>query len=127
MLLWQGFGQLMKTLNFYIEPENGNYMHEMPVVCIRTLWISSLPHNNFRLVQIESICRRQNRCDSKIEISFGKGRKHCGKRRKCWLPAFSQNIVGKGENAGYQHFLLFPQGFSKGFCFIPSLKVVIVW
>ena len=20
---------------------------------------------------------------------FGKGRKHCGKRRKCWLPAFS--------------------------------------
>ena len=24
------------------------------------------------------------------------------------------NIVGKGENAGYQHFLLFPQ------CFLPS-------
>ena len=44
---------------------------------------------NFRLVQIESICRRQNKCDWKIEICFGKGRKHCGKRRKCWLPAFS--------------------------------------
>ena len=25
-----------------------------------------------------------------------------------------ENIVGKGENAGYQHFLLFPQFFSKG-------------
>ena len=24
-----------------------------------------------------------------------------------------QNIVGKGENAGYQHFLLFPQCFKK--------------
>ena len=32
-----------------------------------------------------------------------------------------ENIVGKGENAGYQHFLLFPQCFfkrllSKGLC-----------
>ena len=25
----------------------------------------------------------------KLEFDFGKGRKHCGKRRKCWLPAFS--------------------------------------
>ena len=29
------------------------------------------------------------KCDSKTEICFEKGRKHCGKRRKCWLPAFS--------------------------------------
>ena len=28
-----------------------------------------------------------------------------------------ENIVGKGENAGYQHFLLFPEGHSKsGMC-----------
>ena len=26
-----------------------------------------------------------------------------------------ENIVGKGGNAGYQHFLLFPQCFQKGF------------
>ena len=26
-----------------------------------------------------------------------------------------ENIVGKGENAGYQHFLLFPIMFSKDF------------
>ena len=27
----------------------------------------------------------------------------------------NRNIVGKGENAGYQHFLLFPQCFQKSF------------
>ena len=27
-----------------------------------------------------------------------------------------ENIVGKGENAVYQHFLLFPQCFQKPFC-----------
>ena len=26
-----------------------------------------------------------------------------------------ENIMGKGENAGYQHFLLFPQCFQKAF------------
>ena len=36
------------------------------------------------------------------------------------------NIVGKGENAGYQHFLLFPQCFQK--LSLPEvLKVGIVW
>ena len=44
----------------------------------------------FRLVKIESICRRQNECDSEIEICSGKGRKHCGKRIKSWLPTFSR-------------------------------------
>ena len=24
-----------------------------------------------------------------------------------------ENLLGKGENAGYQHFLLFPKGFQK--------------
>ena len=33
-----------------------------------------------------------------------------------------ENFVGKGENAGYQHFLLFPQCFSKFFFFF--LRVV---
>ena len=37
-----------------------------------------------------------------------------------------ENIVGKGENAGYQHFLLFPQCFHKAFC-TRSIKIVIVW
>ena len=34
-----------------------------------------------------------------------------------------ENIVGKGQNAGSQHFLLFPQCFSKGLFF----KVVKSW
>ena len=38
----------------------------------------------------------------------------------------SENIVGKGENAGYHHFLLFPQCIPKAF-FSGSLKLCIVW
>ena len=37
-----------------------------------------------------------------------------------------QNIFGKGENAGYQHFLLFPECFQKPPS-LDSLKVGIVW
>ena len=37
-----------------------------------------------------------------------------------------ENIVEKGENAGYQHFLLFPQCFQKAF-YPGLLKVEIVW
>ena len=49
---------------------------------------------NFRPVQVDGICRRQNKCDSKIEICFGKNIK--------------------------QRFLPFPISFKKGF----SLRVV---
>ena len=37
-----------------------------------------------------------------------------------------ENMVGKRDNAGYQHFLIFPQCFSKG-CSVELLKVLIVW
>ena len=37
-----------------------------------------------------------------------------------------ENIVGKGENAGYQHFLLFQQCFLK-LSLLEVLKIVIVW
>ena len=37
-----------------------------------------------------------------------------------------ENIVGKGENAGHQHFLLFPQCLLKP-CLSGSLKVWIDW
>ena len=36
-----------------------------------------------------------------------------------------ENIVGKGENAGYQHYLLFPQCFQRA-SYTGSLEVVIV-
>ena len=105
--------------------------------------------------QMESILQITKKCNTKTTIHFGKGKKHCEKRKKCWLPAFSpvpllftkglfskviktmdymiksqqldltlyytipttlrkrplENIVGKGGNAGYQHFLLFLQCF----------------
>ena len=62
---------------------------------------------NFGLVQIESLCRRLMKWKLKAEILFGLGKKHCGKRRKCWLPAFSP----------------FPTMFSKGFFF----RVIRSW
>ena len=34
-----------------------------------------------------------------------------------------ENIVGKGENTGYQHYLLFPQCFQK----LSSFRVVLNW
>ena len=37
-----------------------------------------------------------------------------------------ENIVGKGENAGYQHFLLFQQCFQK-VSLVMLLKGGIVW
>ena len=37
-----------------------------------------------------------------------------------------ENIAGKGENAGYQHFLLFPQCFQK-VSYTGWLKVRIGW
>ena len=37
-----------------------------------------------------------------------------------------EKIVRKGENAGYQHFLLFPLCFQKASC-TGLLKVRIVW
>ena len=41
---------------------------------------------------MESICRRQIKCDSKTKFALGR----------------VENIVGKGGNAGYQHFLFVP-------------------
>ena len=37
-----------------------------------------------------------------------------------------ENILGKGENAGYQHFLLFPKCFQKPPS-LQSLKIRTVW
>ena len=37
-----------------------------------------------------------------------------------------ENIVGKGENAGHQHFLLFPQSVEKA-SFPDTSKGIILW
>ena len=38
----------------------------------------------------------------------------------------AENIVGKGKNAGYQHFFLFQQCFQKS-SFSGLVEFVIVW
>ena len=81
------------------------------LVLFNRIFLNSTKRQNFRLVQIASICRKQNKCESEIEICF--------KKRV-------ENIVEKRENAGYQHFLLFPQCFQK-VSFSRSLKFEIVW
>ena len=53
------------------------------------------------------------------KISVNKKKRKFGFR---WL----KNIVGKGENAGYEHFLLFLQCFQKA-SFPGLLKVGTVW
>ena len=63
---------------------------------------------NLRLVQIENI---GNKINVNEKLKFGLGR--------------VENIVGKGENASYQHFSLFPTIFSKALC-SGSSKVSIV-
>ena len=55
---------------------------------------------------MESIWRRKINATWKSVIIFGMGRIHGGKRRKCWLPAFST----------------FPTVFSKGFFFRVAKK-----
>ena len=68
-----------------------------------------LDWQNFRLVQFQGICRWQSKCNLNIKICFEEGRKHCGNRRKCWLPVFSP----------------FHRMFSKAFS-LRSLKVGIM-
>ena len=73
-------------------------------------YINSLPNNKFLdRSKLKAFADNKLNLPEKIEICLGK----------------VENIVGKGENAGDQHFLLFPQYFQR-FDF-GYLKVVIVW
>ena len=49
----------------------------------------SLPSNKILDWSKASAEEKKKKGNTKIEICFGEGRKHCGKRRKCWLPALS--------------------------------------
>ena len=53
--------------------------------------------------------------------AFADDRTHVTEKLKFVLGK-TENIVGKGENAGYQHFLLFPHCFQKA-SFSRSLEV----
>ena len=78
--------------------------------CTTTLF-NPLPNNNILdLTKLKAFAGNK--------VNFTEKLKFVIDRRK--------NIVGKGENAGYQYFLLFPQCFPK-VAFLRLLKVGIVW
>ena len=43
----------------------------------------------FHFLLFQHLQTTKKKCNLKTEVLFGMGRKHRGKRRKCWLPAFS--------------------------------------
>ena len=61
------------------------------VVKSRDCWAKLTLYNtkNISPIQFDRLCRQQNKFDFKFELCFGMSRKHCGKRRKCRLLAFS--------------------------------------
>ena len=60
-----------------------------------------LPIIKLKYVLTESIYRQHIKCSWKDDDFFF----------SFFFCQSVENLVGKGENAGYQHFLLFPQGF----------------
>ena len=80
-----------------------NTLSEFAVRCTYTKQSNSIP--NDRILDWSKMKAFADdisgKCDQILEICFGKGRKHCGKRGKCWLPGFSP----------------FPTMFSKAFYF----------
>ena len=52
--------------------------------------INSLPNDKFfDWSKLKVFADDKLNVAEKVEICFAKGSKHCGKRRKCWCPAFS--------------------------------------
>ena len=76
------------------------------------LSVNSLPNEKILdLSKLKAFADNKLNVSGKLEFVFGKGRKHCGERRKCWSPAFFP----------------FPTMFSKDFLYrvIKSLDCVV--
>ena len=86
--------------------------HSITQSCRKSLTLNSLPNDIFlRWSKLKAFADDTINVTQIHVLKFVLGRvENSGKRRKCWLPAFS----------------LFPAMFSKGF-FLRSLKVGIVW
>ena len=75
------------------------------------VYINTLPNNKFSdWSKLKAFADDKINVTEKLKFVFGQ----------------VENIVGKGENAGYQHFLLFPQCFQKS-SFPRSVKVGLLW
>ena len=68
-----------------------SWFQENKAITVKKMFKTLYQTTKFRPTQIESIRRQQNERNKKKknEIDFEKGRKHCGKWRKCWLKSFS--------------------------------------
>ena len=75
-----------------------------------------IPFNSFPNDKISNLSKLKAFTDDKINVPL----------MTILVFKWVENIVRKGENAGYQHFLLFPQCFQKASS-SGSLKVWIVW
>ena len=73
-----------------------SFVHQNVALCGK--WLTHFQTTNFRLFQIERLCRRQFKTWRKWQKVIQTGGKHCGKRRNCLLRAISP----------------FPTVFSKG-------------
>ena len=79
-------------------PRSNRYQKIAVKPVLETSCINSTKQQNFHLVEIANICRWPIKGGlKKLKFAFGR----------------VENIVGKWENAGYQHFLLLPM-LSKG-------------
>ena len=78
------------------------------------LYIRIYPLPNVKMLDLSKLVAL---ADDKVE---------CDKKKIEICDRKGKNIVGKGENAGHQHFLLFPQCFQK-LSSTGSLKVGNVW
>ena len=90
--------KIMFWVTFNLSSTNAFNLYQVKILLL-DIGLTLYRMTKLWLVQIESIRRRQNKCD--WITSYGKGGKHCWERRKCWLPAFSP----------------FPTMFSKGFLY----------
>ena len=85
----------------------------------------------FTFFKIQCICRRQiHSLPSDKTVAFTKLKAFADDKSniaKTRISVFDtvENIVEKGENTGYQHFLFFPQCFQKS-SYTGLLKVMIV-
>ena len=81
-------------------------------IVLFVLWVfNSLPNDNFLdWSEFKQLADNEINVTEKLKFLLGR----------------VENIVGKGENAGYQHFLLFLKCFQKA-SILRSLKVGIVW
>ena len=83
---------------------------------LKTLWEIFSPCFNSTKNKILDWSKLKEFADNKMKCESGT--KNCVEK--------GRNILGKGENAGHQHFLLFPQCFKKS-TFSGTLEFGIVW